>query len=107
MFGLGTAATVNTPVKLGSVRNVPDWIGLGVVGAGTEFTETVSPANSRCGTVVVMVTLPVTLLPETLLVRFAPEGLAMGEFPPAVNVGGKVSDTIADDTEGPLLVMLS
>src|SRR5579859_3950731 len=107
VFGLGTVATVNTPVKPGSVRNVPDWIGFGVVGAGTELTETVSPGNSRFGTVVVIVTFPVTVLPETVFVRCAPEGLTIGEFPPAVNVGGNVSETMAVETDGPLLVMLS
>src|ERR1051325_5161795 len=93
---------VNTPLKPGSVRNEPDWIGFGVVGACTAPTVTDSPTKSWCGTVVVMVTAPFTVEPEVLLVRFAPLGLAMSAAPPAVSDGGKASATTADAVAGPL-----
>jgi hypothetical protein len=95
-----------TPLNVGSVRKKPDWIGFGVLGAGTELIVTVCPGTSRCGTVVVIVTLLVTVLPETLFVRVAPAGLTMGELPPALSVGGKVSATTADEIVVELLFLM-
>ena len=46
-----------TPLNVGSVRKKPDWIGFGVVGAGTELMVTFWPGCNRCGTVVVIVTV--------------------------------------------------
>ena len=89
-----------TPVNGGSLRKKPDWIGFGVVGAGTELMVTVWPGCNWCGTVVVIVTV---LRPLTLFERVAPAGFTMGEVPPALSVGGKVSITAAD--EGVVLLL--
>ena len=103
----GVAETIgNTPLNVGSVRKKPDWIGFAVVGAGTELTVTVSPAKSWLGTVVVIVTLPVTVAPETLFERVAPAGFTMGELPPELSVGGNVSATTADETVLELLFLM-
>src|SRR6185312_309057 len=107
VVGLGTVWTVKTPLKDGSVRKKPCWIGFGVVGAGTEPTVTFSPGNNPCGTVVVIVTAPVTFGVPSVFTRLAPLGLAMSALPPADNSGGRMSETTADAVAGPLFVTVT
>ena len=55
----------------------------------------------------VIVTAPVTFVPEMVFVRVAPLGFAISALPPADNAGGSASETTTDAVAGPLLVTLT